>query len=148
MSFQARIYAATSHARGVSLYYAPAASGASNQDAKILELNWKSLQCSPAGRSVSNAVNQSKNRKECAPPNTGVQIEEDYFDGRRMDELIQTRAKNQQAIKQQRNSYEEPNRNGFVRSHQPHQKIIFSTAKTIATTAAQNAGRSYSGTCA
>ncbi len=57
---------------------------------------------------VANAVEQADDGEHCAPPYAGVQIVEDYFDHRRVGNLIEAREENQHAIDQQRYAYEEP----------------------------------------
>jgi hypothetical protein len=95
---------------------------------------------SSAGGIVADAVEQTDDRQDCAPPDAGVQVVEDHLDDWRMGNLVNSGAKNQHAIDQQRNSYEEPDRNCTVRSHGPHQNIILSAMNTMATITAQNAG--------
>src|SRR5271170_8356654 len=57
---------------------------------------------------VADAVEQADDGEDCAPPHACVQIVEDYFDDGRVGDLIQACEKNQHAIDQQRNAYEEP----------------------------------------
>src|SRR5580698_11433118 len=95
---------------------------------------------------VADAVEQSDDSQDSAPPYAGVQVVENYFDRGRMGNLVKSRAEDQHAIDQQRNAYEKPDGNCSVRSHQPHQNIILSAMKTIATITAQNAGFWYIGT--
>ncbi len=97
---------------------------------------------STAGGRVSYAVSQSGDEKQRAPPDSGVQMEENHRDSWRMNKLIETRAQDQHAVEKQRDSDEEPDRNGLFGLHQPHQKITFRMTKTIVTAMAQNAGRS------
>src|SRR5271155_5353637 len=95
---------------------------------------------SRAGGIVADAVNRAHNRQDCAPPDACVQVVEDHFHRGRMGNLVKARAKNQHAIDQQRNAYEEPDGNRTVSSHGPHQNITLSAMKTIATITAQNTG--------
>src|ERR1700734_3142442 len=97
---------------------------------------------------VADAVEQSDDCEDSAPPYAGVKVVEDHFDQGRMGNLVESGAKNQHAVDQQRDADEEPDGNCSVRSHGPHQKITLSAMKTIATITAQNAGLEYSGTCA
>jgi hypothetical protein len=89
---------------------------------------------------VADAVEQSDDSQDSAPPYAGVQVVEDYFDRGWMRNLVKSGAEDQHAIDQQRNAYEEPDRNCSVRSHEPHQNITLSAMKTMATITAQKAG--------
>src|SRR5271155_1085528 len=100
------------------------------------------------GGIVADAVEQSDHQEDSAPPDIRVQIVEHYLDGGWMGKLVEPGAKNQHAVEQQRDAYEEPDGNRSARSHLPHQKIILSAINTMVTVAAQNAGFWYSATCA
>jgi len=57
---------------------------------------------------VADAVEQSDDSQDSAPPYARVQVVEDYFDRGRMGNLVKSGAEDQHTIDQQRNAYEEP----------------------------------------
>src|SRR5689334_19407666 len=62
-------------------------------------------------REESNEVNEPNNQQNCAPPDTGVQVGENWRVCGRGDQLIETGCGNNNSIQSQQNAYKKPDRN-------------------------------------